>query len=382
MNRVILSLLVIFAITSCNNKKTVVDIKIKDASEKEFVLTMLNINRIISIDTLKSDASGEIRYKMEPRVSSPQFYYLLYKDNVIASFILSQGENIKINADTLGNFVIDGSDENTIYTTREKVFSKSLTSFDSLSTLYLNASNSGDLKRIDELNREMGSFYVKYKRDAIRYVITNSKSIAVIPELYRRFRNDIPVFGEQSDVLIFRRVYDSLQTVYPTSPYTTYLAQNIAEREAAIQLDNRLSGAQEVGFPDVVLPDINNKMQRLSDLNGDVIILSFWTATNAEQKLINADLKEVYDKFASKGLKIYQISLDIDKPVWAAAVRDQKLPWVSVCDGLGTSSPSVRLYNITKLPALYIIDRNGDIVKERDIFDDKELEKVISKLLR
>lgn len=377
MNRVTLSLLLLLLLTSCNNKKASIELKIKDAPEKEFILTRLNINHIVPVDTLKSDSNGVIKYKMEPKLNSPQFYYVLYNNNLIAPFILAPGESIKIDTDTLGNYVIEGSADAILYGEREKVFAKSMTSFDSLSNLYLNASEE---ERKTELNRQMGSLFVKYKQGAIKYIFSNN-SIAVIPELYRKFREEIPLFGEQTDVLIYKRVYDSLQPIYPNSPYISYLAQEISNRENLMQMESRFSDAQEIGFPDLVMPDVNNQMQRLSDLNGNVIILSFWSAGNAEQKLFNADLKELYDKYSNRGLRLYQVSLDIDKAMWASVIKSQQVPWVSVCDGTGTSSQAVRLYNVTQLPAMYIIDRDGDIRPERNIFNEDELEKLIKKLL-
>lgn len=371
-------LLLLILITSCNNNNSSIELRVKDAPEKEFILTRLNINQIVPVDTLKSDNTGLIKYKMEPKLKSPQFYYVLLNNKVIAPFILSPGESVRIEADTLGNFTVDGPADAVLYSEREKVFARNLTSFDSLSNLFLNSS---DMERQNELNREMGKLYIKYKQDAIKYIFSNNKSIAIIPELYRKFRNEIPVFGYSADFLIFHRVYDSLKTVYPDSPYLSYLAQEIIDRDNLVKLESKLSDALEIGYPDLVLPDINNKMQRLSEMDGDVIILSFWTATNAEQRVMNADLKEIYNKYSDKGLKIYQVSLDMDKALWAGAVRDQKLPWTSVCDGVGMASHVISLYNITKLPTLFIIDRNGDIRPERDIFDDKELEKIIKKLL-
>ncbi|MFA4998091.1 MAG: peroxiredoxin, partial [Bacteroidales bacterium] len=63
-----------------------------------------------------------------------------------------------------------------------------------------------------------------------------------------------------------------------------------------------------------------------------------------------------------RGLEIFQVALDIDKTAWAKAVRDQSLPWISVCDGLGIGSPSVVSYNVETIPVFFIITRQGDIV--------------------
>ena len=63
--------------------------------------------------------------------------------------------------------------------------------------------------------------------------------------------------------------------------------------------------------------------------------------------MMNLDfLLPVYETYRDKGLEIYAVSLDTDKGVWANAVKNQKLSWVNVCDGLGTASPALTLYNV------------------------------------
>ncbi len=61
-------------------------------------------------------------------------------------------------------------------------------------------------------------------------------------------------------------------------------------------------------------------------------------------------LKPVYDRFKGKGLAIYSVNIDTDKALWANIVKNQGLEWTSVCDGLGTASPVITMYNVKNLP--------------------------------
>ena len=79
-------------------------------------------------------------------------------------------------------------------------------------------------------------------------------------------------------------------------------------------------------------------------------------------------------------MEVYQICIDADKTAWARQVKDQGLEWVSVCDP-GNISGSMNLYNVQKVPAMYIIDKNGDIV-DKDLFELDKLERRIAKLVR
>lgn len=60
-------------------------------------------------------------------------------------------------------------------------------------------------------------------------------------------------------------------------------------------------------------------------------------------------------------------------------MRSQNLPWISVCNGEGPYSVPFRVYNVTKLPTLYLIDRNGDVVSSGMEFAD--LDRRIAALL-
>ena len=110
-------------------------------------------------------------------------------------------------------------------------------------------------------------------------------------------------------------------------------------------------------------------------------MVHFWTADDAEQKMFNLDvLMPLYNEFHSKGFEIYQVSLDVDKGLWAQVVKEQKLPWISVCDARGAASPYIALYNIAALPSFYII-ADGELV-DGSIVDEKSLRNIISKSLK
>jgi len=108
--------------------------------------------------------------------------------------------------------------------------------------------------------------------------------------------------------------------------------------------------------------------------------LSFWSVSDANQRMLNQDFLQIYDKYSNKGLEIFQVSVDTDKTAWARAVDEQMLPWISVCDGLGSGSAAVTTYNVTKIPALFVIDKSGTIVA-KNVFNS-ELDKLLSRIVK
>jgi hypothetical protein len=56
------------------------------------------------------------------------------------------------------------------------------------------------------------------------------------------------------------------------------------------------------------------------------------------------------------------------------------LPWISVCDFKGIYSPAARLYNISKVPANYLINEKGEIIGKN--MTTEELEKKFASIFK
>ena len=130
-----------------------------------------------------------------------------------------------------------------------------------------------------------------------------------------------------------------------------------------------------------MLPDLNARNVKLSDMESKVVMIYFWSAANAAQNAFNVDvLKPLYDEYHGRGFDIYQVSFDVDKALWAAAIKGQELPWTNVCDSRGLASPYISTYNIPALPVAFIL-ADGELV-DGQIVDEKSLRKLLDKLLK
>ena len=382
MRNILITALLLITAVSCSSQKNKAKIegKIDTEGKTTLVLKVLNINTQNVVDTIITDAKGLFKYSVADKGKSPEFYYLYHNNNRLASLVLKAGDAVRITADTTGvNTTIEGSEESLLLAEIQQKLSDAQSSFDVMVNRLQSATQSGNDAQARELNEQLGRFYVKQKQEAIKSIYTNPGSITNMVYLYYRFAPELPLFGDLRDVLLLRRVYDSIQAIYPASPYLGRLLDDINSRENADLLTSKILDASESGFPEVVLPDNKAVMQRLSDLSGKVIILSFWSIADPAQRMMNLDFKDLYEKYNNRGLEIYQISVDTDKTAWATAVAEQQLPWISVCDGFGANSMAVSTYNIQQVPTLFVIDKSGNIV-ERDIYDDR-LERKIRELL-
>lgn len=383
MRKIIISSLAVLLAVSCgSNENTVIngDIAGAGAGSGEVVLSKLDIDKINVVDTIRTSPDGRFSYKATLKEGAPEFYYLSYNRKKLVSLLLKAGDKVSVKTDTSGKDAqIEGSDESVLLGQIENEMARSAASFDSLSAELARATTAKDQQAVERLKYELGAVYVRQKRAAIAAVMRNPHSFSNINVLYQQFNEALPVFGDIKDVIYFQRAYDSLQPVYPASPYIGILKGEIDRRSNLLELNAKVAELEEKAFPDLSLPDTQSRSRSLSELTGRPFILIFWSAADLAQKAFNQELKQLYETFHPKGLEIYSVSVDVDKTAWATAVREQELPWINVCDGLGENSPAVGTYNIKKVPALFIFDKEGDIV-DKDIFELKRLNEILRSL--
>ena len=355
----------------------VIEGTVASAPSSEVIVKLLDVNRYVVLDTVATDAAGKYSYKVAVEEGQPEFVYVFYKDTKIASLLLEAGDAVTVESDTLGGFTLTGSEESLKLAQVEKDFAQALSRLDALSLKLESASE----KEAQQITRDMGQEYLRYYRDRVRYVMQNSRSLTVVPVFFQSFGPELPVFSQHTDAIHFRSIADSLELVYPESRYVKALRKEADARYGYLELQSRIDNAEEINYPDIILPDVRSQKVRLSDVDSKVVLVYFWSAADASQKMFNQDiLKPVYADYHKKGLEIYQISLDVDKAVWAKAVKDQELPWINVCDAQGAASPYATLYNVTALPSMFII-ANDELVDGQAV-DEKSLRLLLDRLLR
>lgn len=351
---------------------------VESAPSSEVIVKLLDVNRYEVLDTVKTDASGRFSYKVDVEKGQPEFVYVFYKDTKIASLLLEAGDNVTVKADTLGFYEVEGSEECVKLAQVENDYAATM---GRLGAIAARIDKTSDPETAAALAKDMSREYVQYYRNSVKYVLQNSKSLTAVPVLYQNFGADLPVFAQSTDALHFIAVADSLETVYPESKYVKALRKEAERRSGYLELQAKIANAEEIGYPDIELPDLNAKKIKLSDVDAKVIMVYFWSATDASQKMFNLDvLKSLYEDYHKRGFEIYQVALDPDKASWAQVVKQQALPWINVCDGLGGNSPYVLTYNLAGLPSAYIIS-DGELV-DGQVVDEKSLRKLIDKLLK
>lgn len=378
MKRLIPWIMAAVVAVSCSTTPTAhISATLESVPDSSVVLQKLNYNRLVPVDTIRTDKSGHFDYTVDLTGNEPYFYYLYLGDKPVASMVLLPSDRVAITVPAEGNFRIEGSEESALLKKVNEDFAETTGRMNALAASLGEDSTDEEVKAV---NSELSRMYVEYKRQAIKHVISHPRSITSAVVLFQRFSDNLPVFGQETDGLLFKTVRDSLELVYPNSEFLTALRDEVDMRAKNLELSNRFGDASVISFPELALPDADGNTRLLSELEGKVIVLSFWSVSQDEHKMFNVELADLYRKYHDRGLEVYQVSLDIDKPSWAATVRSQGLPWISVNDGLGIDSPSVLAYNISRIPSMFVIDRAGNPVAN-DVFEKDALERLLQSLL-
>lgn len=373
--------IVLLALLSSCTSSSSIDINMYGGKDSTVVVvSKLAVNKLKAVDTLYLK-KGHADISLKVNENSPEFMYLESENGKRVSVLLSKGENVSVELDSNGELLnIEGSPESLLLQEVEAAQQTFRMAFDSLSVALNNAVELGDQAARTRINKELGAMYVAYKQKAIKYIYAHPKSMTVIPVIFHNVAENLPLFSEYSDAILFERVYDSLRTKFSGSPYLVSLMSEIEKRKNLLQVETFLSNAERTDFPEIILPDVNSQQQHLSALQGNVILLSFWDPQNDGMKLYNNDLIPIYEKYHSKGFQIYQVAITSDKTDWAIYLKGKPLPWISVCDIANDNSYAAAVYNVSELPSLFLIAKDGTIVS-KNIFDIKVLEKEIAKLV-
>lgn len=374
--RYLLVVLIAGIFYSCNDSKFVVKGRIACHPNCKIYLDAITPGKQDLLDSTTLDNKGNFKFKIKSSDENPTIYNLrMYQNGEIIPLILKKGDKVNVNSigDITRNYIVEGSKESQLIKEISTLLSNGAISLDSLANIYI---ATVDTLAKNTLRKEYVQKYHTIKRKHIKFIVENVHSIAAIYALHQRLPNDETLFGN-SDILYYKMVADSTKSVYPTSPYVTSLEKTVTEYNNKIELINRIEDGfnNPLDYPEIELPNMYGTKIKLSDSEGKVILIDFWTAESNRSKLINGELKKLYAEYAEKGFEVYQISIDTSKSLWINAIQEQQLPWITLCDFQGKASSPFNAYNVQSVPSNFLIDQNGNIVA-KNIYGDELTEKL------
>jgi peroxiredoxin len=338
---------------------------VPDAEGQTLTLKSIIINKSVVFDSVTIGKNGKFRFKHE--VSGAGFYHLGFSYNNFISLLLEPGENVNIrffSKNLAENYSLTGSEGSLLVQELDIHLRNTVSMMDSITTVY---KENMDTPGFDSLSIELNDSYTKVLKDqrnySIGFIIENLTSLASIKALYQKYDPQTYVLNDIKDLQYMKLVADSLLVRYPDSKDVLALKADLEKGLSNYNLSRvkNLVNTAEKSKLDIFLPGPEGDSIRLSSLKGKYVLLSFWASWNRESIAENLDLKPIYNKYKSHGFEIYQVSFDNNKDAWVRAIHFDELPWISVCDTSYPNSKTVQIYNVTKIPSNYFIDKDGSI---------------------
>lgn len=379
MRKNILLLSTIVLLFSCNQSTKFKVEGIVDNSNNEVIILEQNgLLETTVIDSVKLKSDGSFSFK-GPRPEYPDFYRLRIGSKSI-DFAVDSCEEISIKAN-YNNFStgynIQGSQTNNDILKLKSSLSAIQAKVNTISSeLNAEARNA----KLTEIEADIEA----HKAMARKLILQNPRSSAAYFAIYQKINNSYLfspyVKSDKPFCAAVATSYNAFMPEYIRSKNLYALVMDAIKTERKEQNDAAWRSIVEnssTGYIDIVLNDKNAKVRKLSELEGKVVLIDFSAYEMENNVQYTFELRDLYNKFNSRGFEIYQISLDRSKILWQESVAN--IPWVCVRDEQGPNTSYISSYNIQSIPTLFLMDRKGVIVSRANDF--KSLEGAIAKLL-
>ena len=372
--------LCMFFLSACNySSDFTVKGVVAGADGQLMYLENVGISNVVTLDSIKLAPGGKFKFT-EKRPEYPDFYRLRLNNQLI-NFAVDSTETI--------SFVADAGTFATSYSVEGSENSKAIKAI-TLAQLDANQAISRLRKEYEDKMISDTTYRMKvlaaadaYKEVARKYIYSAPMSTAAYFALFQQI-DGLLFFDlyDRKDVKAYGAVATSYNHTYPESPRSKHLynltLQSMKVLRAQRPVDYSNVETKEISFLDIELPDVRGEVVKLSTVApGKVVLINFTAYQTEWSPALNMALGELYTKYHDQGLEIYQVSLDSDFHFWRNGASN--LPWVTVHDPQSVYSQVAGLYNVKQLPALFILDRKGNLVKR--VEDVKKLETDVKAIL-
>ena len=298
-------------------------------------------------------------FEFKGTIEAPEMRILTI-DGVLgqSALVLESGEiTANIFKDSIQKSEIIGGKNNSIFTKYKEGYQNLVTNMTDLRQEYMTNRNNPVI--VKELQSKNLILREKMKNFGLDFLIDNPNSDFSLMLLDG-------VTGQKGfDVDLAKLVLESMSQDLLNKENNKLIVQNIKQKITIASKSDGLNIGSKV--PNFSAPTPTGEMITLDEILGKVTILDFWASWCKPCRVENPNFVKLYDEYHEKGLEIISVSLDRSdqKQRWIDAIEKDRLSWYNVSNLKFWRDPVAQLYNISSIPATFILDDKGKLIASR-----------------
>jgi thiol-disulfide isomerase/thioredoxin len=299
--------------------------------------TSIVMNEKFEFDYIENSTTPEMRF-ISMDGSDQNLLFLTNEDGV----------KITIAKDSLAGSKVTGGEANKglgDYQASKYTFQKSVLTLRDQRNAAMRANDSA---KVSELTASWEKEAENFKTDVITVFENNKNNIVgslVLGELINL---------KQIDELKGREMFNSL-------------TEDVQNQDISKQIDNYLKKNEVVSIgakaPEFEGLNPEGEVIKLKEVLGKVTLVDFWASWCGPCRRENPNVVAAYEKYHDKGFNIISVSLDrpTGAEAWKKAIIDDNMNWFHI-SRLQYFGPLAKLYNVSAIPATFLLDENGVII--------------------
>ena len=292
------------------------------------------------------DADGG--FTVGPNITKIGFYRIFINNNNFVNLILEPNDTLLFSAnveDLEGSYVIEGNEEAQKLKELNDMLNDYVDKIDSLNNLVGIAKSQQYYNEVAFLMSAQEELQMNTGKKMRAFVVGNSTYLASLSAVQK--------LDPDGDFELFVKVKDDLEPKMGGTELHKGLSDQIAVWKKA-QIGSEML--------DITLNNLEGEPIKLFEQLGEITLVDFWASWCRPCRGENPNIVKAYEKYKSKGFTVVGVSLDEDAELWKRAIKQDNLTWTHMSDLKLWNSAVVSQYNISSVPASFLVDKNGKIL--------------------
>ena len=366
--------LVILQACGGNSNEFTINGELSNASGEKLYLVELTTDGTNKVDSVNVGEEGNFTFNGYTNVA--RFFLVQSGPRNSVTLVVEPGDEIRLSGDfdKLGEkYQVEGSEGSREIMNLRRRLEQTIANLDSLGRIYRQnqgKENAGDLRsRLNEQSQKIVEEQKAYTKD---FIDRNLNSLSSLMALYQQIGPRSYVLNPKDDFSYYEKVDSALMAKYPNSEPVKSLHSQVQDMRKRMESDAASKKRLAIGneAPEIALPNPQGDTVKLSDLQGNYVLLDFWASWCKPCRVENPNLVKAYKRHSDEQFEIYQVSLDKKRQAWVDAIEKDNLDWYHVSDLEFWNSSAAQTYNIRSIPANFLLNKKGEIIDKNLRGDD------------